>query len=303
VTRRTEALPWIALVAVYFLWGSTYLGIRAAVATIPPFLMTGCRYALAGVLLFALQWFFAKEKPALPNRAQLLRIAVIGILLLAVGNGLLCLAETRVESGTAALLIASSPIFMVLLDAIWARKAPSMLAVAGIVLGSVGIAFLVGKSSLHADLPMAALILFSSFAWAAGSVYARDTPHHVLTAPLEMTIGGAVSILAGLAFGETSRVHVGTITPESLWGMLWLVFGGAMVGYTAFAYAVRRLPTTTVATYGYVNPVVAVILGAVVLGEPVTWRIVAGGAAVVVSVALILLGSRRTATAIDAPAS
>jgi drug/metabolite transporter (DMT)-like permease len=303
VTRRTHALPWIALVAVYFLWGSTYLGIRVAVATIPPFLMTGCRYALAGVLLFALQWFFAKKKPALPNRAQLLRIAVIGILLLAVGNGLLCLAETRVESGTAALLIASSPIFMVLLDAIWARKTPSALAVAGIVLGSIGIAFLVGKSSLHADLLMAALILFSSFAWSVGSVYARDTPHHALTAPLEMTIGGAVSILAGLALGETSRLHLGAITQESLWGMLWLVFGGAIVGYSAFAYTVRRLPTTTVATYGYVNPVVAVILGAVVLGEPVTWRIVAGGAAVVVSVALILLGSRRTATAIDAPAS
>ncbi|MGA8574620.1 MAG: EamA family transporter [Candidatus Cybelea sp.] len=303
MTRRTEALPWIALVAVYFLWGSTYLGIRVAVATIPPFLMTGSRYALAGVLLFALQWFFAKKKPALPNRAQLLRIAVIGILLLAVGNGLLCVAETRVESGTAALLIASSPIFMVVVDAIRARKAPSALAVAGIVLGSIGIAFLVGRSSLHTDLLMAGLILFSSFAWSVGSVYARDTPHHALTAPLEMTIGGGVSILAGLAFGETSRLHVGAITSESLWGMLWLVFGGAIVGYSAFAYTVRRLPTATVATYGYVNPVVAVILGAIVLGEPVTWRILAGGAAVVGSVALILLGSRRTATALDAPAS
>lgn len=295
MTRRTQALPWIALVAVYFLWGSTYLGIRVAVATIPPYLMTGCRYLVAGLLLFGLQWVFLKEKPGWPNASQFLRIGIIGVLLLAVGNGSLCLAETRVESGTAALLIASSPIFMVLVDAIRSRKAPSALAVTGIVIGSIGIGFLVGKSSLHADLFMAALILFSSFVWAATSVYARDTPHHALTAPLEMTIGGAFSILAGLALGETSRLHVAAITSESLWGMLWLVVGGAMIGYSAFAYVVRTLPTTTVATYGYVNPVVAVILGALVLGEPVTWRILGGGAAVVASVALILLGSRRTA--------
>lgn len=295
MTRREDALPWIALVAVYFLWGSTYLGIRVAVATIPPYLMTGCRFAIAGGLLLALQWLFAKEKPAWPDRAQLLRIAVIAVMLLVVGNGLLCLAETRVESGTAALLIASYPIFMVLLDAIRARKAPSALAIAGIVLGSVGIGFLVGKSSLHADLLMAVLILFSSFIWAGGSIYARASPHHPLTASLEMTIGGLCSILVGLALGEASQLHFGAITAASLWGMLWLIVGGAMAGYSAFAYAVRTLPAATVATYGYVNPVVAVILGALVLGEPVTWRILAGGAAVIASVALILLGSRSAA--------
>ncbi len=295
MTRRENALPWIALVAVYFLWGSTYLGIRVAVATIPPYLMTGCRYVVAGGLLLALQWLVAKEKPSWPDRAQLMRIGIIAVLLLVVGNGLLCLAETRVESGTAALLIASSPIFMVVLDAIRARTMPSALALAGIVLGSIGIVFLVGKSSLHADVLMAGLILFSSFAWAAGSVYARGTSHHPLTASLEMTIGGACSILVGLAIGEGSRLHLGAITAASLWGMLWLIGGGAMAGYSAFAYAVRMLPTTTVATYGYVNPVVAVILGAVVLGEPVTWRILAGGAAVIVSVVFILIGSRSAA--------
>lgn len=295
MTRRAQAMPWIALVAVYFLWGSTYSGIRVAVATIPPYLMTGVRYTVAGVLLFAVQWLLAREKPAWPSRSQLVRIGINGVLFLAVANGSLCLAETRVESGSAALLIASSPIFMVLVDALRSRRPPTALAVIGIAIGTIGIVFLVGRTSLNADLPMAALILFSSFVWATTAVYARDTQHHTLTAPLEMTIGGAVSILAGLALGETSRLHVSAIAPESLWGMLWLVFGGAMLGYSAFAYVVRTLPTTTVATYGYVNPVVAVILGAVVLGEPVRWRVLAGGAAVVVSVALILLGSRRTA--------
>jgi drug/metabolite transporter (DMT)-like permease len=295
MTRRTNALPWIALIAVYFLWGSTYLGIRVAVETIPPYLMTGVRYLIAGVLLFALQWAFSKAKPTLPTRSEFFQISIIAVALLTIGNGLLCIAEQHVESGTAALLIASSPIFMVLLDALRARKAPSVTAMAGIVVGTIGIVALVGKSPVRGDVVMAGLILLSSFAWAAGSVYARGTTHHPLTASLEMIVGGALSVLVGFALGEASQVHIGGIARESLWGMLWLIVGGAMIGYSAFAYAVRTLPTATVATYGYVNPVVAVILGAIVLREPVTWRLLAGGASVIASVVLILLGNRETA--------
>lgn len=290
---RSSGLPWIALIAVYFLWGSTYLGIRVAVATIPPYLMTGARYVIAGVLLFVLQWMFSKTKPALPTRVEFVQISIIAVALLTIGNGLLCIAEQRVESGTAALLIASSPIFMVVLDAIRSRKMPSLVAIAGIVVGTIGIAALVGKSPARSDALMAGVILFSSFAWAAGSVYARGTAHHPLTASLEMMVGGGLSVIVGLALGEASHVHVAAVTPESLWGMLWLIVGGAMIGYSAFAYAVRTLPTATVATYGYVNPVVAVILGAVILREPVTWRLLAGGAGVIASVVLILLGNRQ----------
>jgi drug/metabolite transporter (DMT)-like permease len=301
VRSRRLALPWIALLAVYVVWGSTYLGIRVAVATIPPYLMTGVRFAFAGTLLLALQRTFAKEKPVLPARSELRRIAIVAVLLLVIGNGALCVAETRIESGTAALLLASSPIFMVVLDAIAARRAPGALAVAGIVVGSIGIAVLVGRSPGHGDTLMAALVLVSSLAWAAGSVYARgSTEHHPLTAALEMTIGGVGSILVGLAIGEAAHVRVDAITAASLGGMLWLIVGGAMIGYSAFAYAVRTLPTPTVATYGYVNPVVAVILGAIVLREPVTWRLLAGGAAVVASVVLILAGNRRTSEEVAA---
>jgi len=293
VTRRTSALPWIALIAVYFLWGSTYLGIRVAVETIPPYLMTGARYVIAGVLLFALQRMVSKTKPALPTRTEIVQISIIAVALLTIGNGLLCIAEQRVESGTAALLIASSPVFMVVLDAIRSRKMPSRVAIAGIVLGTIGIVALVGKSPARSDALMAGLILFSSFAWAAGSVFARGTTHHPLTASLEMMVGGGLSVIVGLALGEASQMHVEAVTHESLWGMLWLIVGGAMIGYSAFAYAVRTLPTATVATYGYVNPVVAVILGALILREPVTWRLLAGGAAVIASVVLILLGNRQ----------
>src|SRR5579862_5148003 len=151
----------LAFAAVYFLWGSTYLGIRVAVETIPPYLMTGARYVIAGVLLFALQRMVSKTKPALPTRTEIVQISIIAVALLTIGNGLLCIAEQRVESGTAALLIASSPVFMVVLDAIRSRKMPSRVAIAGIVLGTIGIVALVGKSPARSDALMAGLILFS----------------------------------------------------------------------------------------------------------------------------------------------
>jgi drug/metabolite transporter (DMT)-like permease len=292
VTRRT-ILAWISLAIVYVVWGSTYLGIRVAVTTIPPYLMTGARFLIAGALLLGLQWLAAKERPAWPSREETIRIAIVAVLLIVVGNGLLCLAETRVESGTSALLLASTPIWMLLLDAVLARKPPAAPAIGGVLLGTAGIALLVGRGAGHADPLFAGIILIASISWAAGSIYARGNEHSAITAALEMTIGGAISIFVGLLLGETSHLRIAAISAPSLWGMVWLITAGAMLGYSAYAYAVRTLPTATVATYGYVNPVVAVILGALILHEPVTWNIVAGGAAVIASVVLILLGSSR----------
>ena len=139
MTRRNRALPWIALVVVYLVWGSTYLGIRVAVETIPPYLMTGVRYFVAGSLMFALQWVVTKGKPALPSRAELVRIAIVAVLLLVLGNGLLCVAETRVESGTAALLLAGTLRFGCCFSTRCARRtAPSGAAIGGLVLGTAG---------------------------------------------------------------------------------------------------------------------------------------------------------------------
>lgn len=285
-------MPWAALVTVYLVWGSTYLGIRVAVGTIPPYVMTGFRYIVAGGLLFALQWIFTKAKPELPDRRELLQIVIVAALLLCIGNGLLCLAETRVESGTSALLLASTPIFMVVLDALRSRKLPPAMAICGIVLGTVGIAALVGKGAGNVDPWTAGMILLGAFSWALGSVYARGRKFGPYTASLEMIAGGILCSIVAIAIGELGHFHVHSVTRDSLWGLLWLITGGAMLGYSAFAYAVRRLPTATVATYGYVNPVVAVILGAVILHEPLTWNVLGGGAAVIVSVVLILLGNR-----------
>jgi drug/metabolite transporter (DMT)-like permease len=255
--------------------------------------MTGVRYAVAGSLLFAIQWLVAKEKPALPSRAQWMDIAVTALLLIVVGNGLLCVAETRVESGTAALLIATTPIWMLLLDALRSRRAPHAAAIAGLILGTAGIAVLVGKGAGHADAFFAALTLAASISWALGSIYASGKDHSSLNVALEMAVGGAMCIAVGLLAGEAHHFVIRAITGTSLLGMLWLVTAGAMVGYTSYAFALRTLPTATVATYGYVTPVVAVILGALVLREPLTLNVVAGGAAVIASVVLILLGNRN----------
>lgn len=285
-------MPWAALITVYLVWGSTYLGIRVAVGTIPPYLMTGFRYLVAGGLLFALQLLLSKTKPSLPDRRELLQIVFVAALLLCIGNGLLCVAETRVESGTSALLLASTPIFMVFLDALRSRKPPAMSAIRGMVLGTAGIAALVGRGAGNVDPWTAGMILLGAFSWALGSVYARGRKFGPFTASFEMLAGGILCSIVAVVIGETAHFRIASVTPDSLWGLVWLITGGAMLGYSAFAYAVRRLPTATVATYGYVNPVVAVILGALVLHEPLTWNVLGGGAAVIVSVVLILLGNR-----------
>jgi drug/metabolite transporter (DMT)-like permease len=294
VTRWRRALPWIALIVVYFVWGSTYLGIRVAVATIPPYLMTGCRWVVAGCLLFAIQWLTRKRTRELPRRAEVGRAALTAVLLIVGGNGLLCVAEQHVESGTAALIIAGTPIWMVSIDSIFGRKAPTGSVIAGLLVGTAGTIVLVGNLSRGGDALFAFLILLASLSWALGSVYARGKPHRTFTASLEMLVGGAVSIAVGLAAGEWSHLKIAAISPASLWGMLWLITAGAMLGYSAYAYAVRTLPTATVATYAYVNPVVAVVLGTLILRERISGMLLAGGAAIVLSVVLILAGSRRT---------
>src|SRR5579862_2735008 len=211
-------LPWLALVAVYILWGSTYSAIRVGVETIPPYLMIGVRYIIAGVLLYGIQYAIASPKPKLPGRKELLRIAVTGILLLVLGNGLLSFAETRVPSSIAALLVATMPIFMLVLEALRTRTMLSSSSIAGLIIGSAGVVMLVGEQSGHANALYAGLILFGSFAWALGTIFARGSAHHPLTAPLEMTFGGIVAVGVGLALGEANHFVIAQVSAQSLYG-------------------------------------------------------------------------------------
>jgi drug/metabolite transporter (DMT)-like permease len=296
LSKTPGVLSWIALLTVWFVWGSTYLGIRVAVQAIPPFLMSGSRYTVAGALLFAIVWF-AQGRPRVKISAGELRsIIVAAVSLLVIGNGLLCFSEVRLESGTATLLVATVPMWMILIDALLER-ALRILPLIAIVLGTLGIAVLVGKPSAgHSSFTAIALVLAGSLSWAIGSVYARrhSTQHlNPLLPALEMLIAGLLMLCIGASLGEPAHLHVKALPLSSIFGWTWLVVAGAMIAYSAFGYAVRTLPTTIVATYAYVNPIVAVVLGALLLKEPLTWNVIAGGCAIVASVAVIVLDNRN----------
>lgn len=285
-------LRWIALLTVWFVWGSTFLGIRLAVASIPPFLMAGTRFLAAGAILGAILWL-TQSRAREPLPAADVRSALISaILLLVAGNGMVSLGEVHLDSGVAALIVATVPVWMLVIDAFFARRIRGF-AVAGVVLGTLGIVALVGTPSAHIAVPYALGIVAGSFTWALGSVLARRTAParaHPLRPSLEMVIAGVLLCALGTATGERFSAHA---APSALAGWAWLVVMGSMVAYSAYGYAVRTLPTNVVATYAYVNPIVAVVLGAALLHEPLTLNVAVGGGAIVLAVIAIMLGNRR----------
>ncbi len=282
-------MPWIALVTVYILWGSTYLGIRVAVQTIPPLLMAGSRYIIAGAILAAAMLIWDRtllRKMTWPEWRSLL---ITAALLLLGGNGVLCYAEQTLPSGIAALIVATVPIVMVLVNAIFTRVAIPTGAIVGLILGSLGIVALVGIHAGAIPIVPALLTFFASVSWAIGSVLGRinkDIRTNPILPALEMFSGGVMLSLTGLVTGE--HVNFAGITTASILGWLWLIVGGAIIGYTAYVYAVRKLPTNVVSTYAYANPIVAVALGAFFLGEPVTINVIVGGAIIVLGILAIL---------------
>ena len=293
-----RTLPWLALVTVYFLWGSTYLGIRVAVQTIPPFLMAGTRYVVAGAILTGIMLLWKRDLLAQLRWPQWRSLTLTAFLLLGVGNGLLCFSELTVPSGVAAIVVATVPIWMVVIAALASRTRVPAGGIIGLVLGSLGIVALAGVPGSGIPLVPTLLVLIGSFSWALGSVYARrhaELRANPIIPALEMFVGGIILCIIGLATGEGPRFNVAEISQESIYGWLWLVTGGALIGYTAYQYAVRKLPTSIVATYGYVNTIVAVALGALFLHEPITLNIILGGAAIVLAVIAILRSNTRKA--------
>lgn len=294
----TRALPWIALVTVYVIWGSTYLGIRVAVETIPPFLMAGTRYIIAGTVLAIGMLIWNRTLLTQLKWPQWRSLLTTAALLLLGGNGILCYAEQVLPSGIAALIVATVPIAMVLVNAMLTRVSIPSGAIVGLALGTLGIVALVGLHAGSIPLIPAILTVIASFSWATGSVLgkinATDRKNPILPA-IEMLTGGIMLCIAGLAMGEAGQVHFAAITAASWWGWAWLIVGGAIVGYTAYVYVVRKLPTNVVATYAYVNPIVAVALGAAFLGEPITVNVIVGGAIIVLGVLAILRASKKPA--------
>ena len=283
-----NARSWAALWAVYVIWGSTYLGIALAGETIPPVLAAGVRFLLAGALMAALVLVRRGAGSFRVGRRELGSAVVVGVLLLG-ANAMLFVAERDVPIGLASLLIASVPLWIVLLRSLTGDR-PRPVALVGVVTGFGGIALLVrpGGDASAAGL---LLVLGSACVWAVGSFLSSRLPlpedAFVATA-LEMVAGGLVLLPLGLVLSGGESLDPTDWSTRSVLGLAYLVLVGSLVGYTAYVWLLGNVPIGTVATYAYVNPVVAILLGVAVLGEVVSWQVLVGAAVVLASVAIVI---------------
>ncbi|MEV0261011.1 EamA family transporter [Streptomyces sp. NPDC050617] len=300
LTRRLP-LPWLALVTVWIFWGSTYLGIQLAVDTIPPLLMAGVRFLTAGTLMFAIVGPRHARGARRPTMRHLRSVLIIAALLLVGGNGLLSVGETSIDSGLAALIVATVPVWMVLINAAVTRTRVTATMMTALALGTVGVGVLVGGPGARVDVGGAAVVLIGSLCWATGSVYARRAPlpsHPLVVTSLEMIAGGLLLIIAAAVTGEFGRFDPAAVAGGSIAGLLWLIVGGSMIAFTAYGYANTTLPNDTMATYAYVNPVVAVMLGALLGQDELSPNLLLGGA-VIVSAVVLIVGGRVMARRIS----
>jgi drug/metabolite transporter (DMT)-like permease len=264
---------WTALIAVYIVWGSTYLAIRFAIETIPPFLSAGFRFLISGLLLYA--WRRLSGDPA-PKKVEWHSAAIIGLLLLLGGNGSLVWAEQRIPSGIASLFIATIPLWMVLLGSLGRRgERPSWLTWLGVLVGLIGTAMLANPWQAHDASPaldplsMAALV-FASLSWSIGSLYSRNArlpASSLMGTGMEMLLGSLGLFAFGTLIGEWSQFQLTEISLRSLLGLVYLILFGSGIGFVAYTWLLRNAPTSLVSTYAYVNPVVALVLGSVIAGE------------------------------------
>lgn len=302
---------WLALAIVYVVWGSTYLGIDLAVRTMPPFLMASVRFLIAGPLLYA--WATRRgDRIDRPTARHWLSAFLIAAPMLAIGNAAVGWAEQTIDTGTASLIIASVPLWMALLDRVFYAQRLARTIVIGLVVGFGGVGLLVAPGGPGGGASRAAIVLvFSSLAWALGSLYSRQAPQPqrpLVAAAMQMTAGGLILAVVSAASGEASGFHVSQVSLESWLGLAYLIVAGSLVAYTAYMWLLREVPTSLVGTYAYVNPVVAVLLGTVILGEPLTWRTLVGGGVILASVALIVsvpkprVGAERRQAAVAARA-
>jgi drug/metabolite transporter (DMT)-like permease len=292
-THANKGRLILAFAALYIIWGSTYLAIKFAVETIPPYLMGAARFIVSGMILYG--WTRWRGQPN-PTSRQWRDAAVVGTLLLAGGNGAVNWAELKVPSGITALLVASVPMWAVLID--WARpggKRPTLIVSIGLLIGLGGVGVLAapqfGNAAGGAGIGAVVLIL-GSISWAAGSIYSRqsDRPSSALMSTAMQMIVGSMSLFAmGVLFGELGKLDVDAITMKSFLGWAYLVTFGGLVGFTAYAYVLRETTPAKATTYAYVNPIVAVLLGWWLANEPITLRTLVAAGIILAGVAMISL--------------
>jgi len=297
--RRAGLVAWVCLLIVWVVWGSTYLAIRVGIETMPPLLMAAARNLIAGMIMFPAA-MGARRKAiragqALrrwPSRAEWTGCAIVGILLL-VANGAVGIGEKTVPSGLAALLVATVPLWLLGIDALLNHARLGVAPLAGLALGLVGVGFLsgLGGGSSHVSAVGVAVILAAAFAWALGTIMARRATipsSPALASGMELLCGGAALLVLAAAAGEFGSLHLAQISWRSWLALAYLTVAGSIIAFSAYGIAVRALPTPTVATYAYVNPVIAVLLGTLILNERLTPAMLGGGVLIVGAVILVV---------------
>ncbi len=314
---RTAASPiavWAGLLTLYFVWGSTYIGIRLGVETIPPFLMAAIRFLIAGAILLAWEAVAVRrilkdpdidpvDRPRRPNRREWRDSAIVGGALLFGGMGMVALGEKTVPAGITAILIALLPVWVAVLGRIFFGERLPRAVIAGIVIGFAGVVILVGPFGSATGLAFDGFgilcLLISPLCWGAGSLYSSHRavlPNRPLTATgIQMLCGGGFLLLGSILVGELATFDIAAVSTRSWLGLLYLTTIGSLVGFTTYVWLLRVAPLPKIATYAYVNPVVAFVLAGILLGEAIEPRTVLAGAVIVFAVALIVTARGRTA--------
>jgi drug/metabolite transporter (DMT)-like permease len=296
--NHDSALILAAFATVYVVWGSTYLAIRIGIETFPPLLLAGSRHLAAGLLLYPLMRAKTGIRPTLANWRTGF---ITGCLLLVIGNGGVSMAERTVPSGVAALLVATVSLWMVLID--WLRPGgsrPVPRVIAGLILGFAGLALLVGPKNLggsgRVDPLGVTILAVASLAWAAGSIYSKHgglPSSPMLGAAIQTLCGGVVLWIVGALTGELSSLHLGAVSLRSWLALGYLFIFGSVIGFTAYIYLLKKSTATKVATYAFVNPVVALFLGWLFAGESITLRTALAAAVILTAVVLVITAPHR----------
>lgn len=305
---RSSSLLLLAFLAVYVVWGSTYLAMRFGIESFPPLLLAGTRHLITGLVFYP----FLRWKTGIkPTAAHWTTASITGFLLLCVGNGGVCWAELTVPSGVAALLVAMVTLWMVLVD--WLRPGghrPSSRVFFGIVLGFAGLTLLVGPSRLGSsgriDPAGAGVLALASFAWACGSIYSKHGPlpgSAMLSMSMQCLAGGIALWIGGFLTGEVHNLHLASISLRSWLSVAYLIAFGSGIGFTAYIYILKNSTAARVATYAFVNPVVALLLGWLLAGEVLTLRTLLAAAVILGAVILVITAPHRMPSPETEPAA
>jgi len=290
---------WAGMITLYLVWGTTYLGIAVVIETIPPYVMVAIRFLVAGLLLAGIIWVRERGRIARPSGRQIIDALIVGTGLVAVGNALVGVGEQTVPSGIAAVLVALMPAWLAVFGrALLGDRLPRAV-LAGIAIGIAGVAILAWPAGGTASLDPFGLaaIIVAPIGWSLGSLYAArravlPTPP-LLASAYQMIGGSLVAAVVAVVSGEAASFDPSAVSARSLVAFAYLAIVGSLVGYTTYAWLIRHAPLSRVSTYTYVNPIVAVVLGAAFLGEPITPRTLVAAAVIVVAVALIVSSRGR----------